>query len=159
MHEVTDPMARKSRSQRFQPLQKLVERKEETAAKQLGLARRKLAEAEQRLLELRRFREEYCRQLQQSGQQGLDGRRLQSFQQFLSQLDVAIGQQQEQIESCRLDCERETRHWESCHREQRILQKTVARFRGEEQRQARRREQKLEDDQTTGRYARKRKDF
>jgi len=150
-------MPRKSRSQRFKPLQRLVDRKEETAAKQLGLARRKLAEAEQRLLELRRFREEYCRQFQQSGQQGLDGRRLQSFQQFLSQLDIAIGQQQQQIESCRLDCERESRQWESCHREQRILQKTVERLRGKERQHARRREQKREDEQTTSRFSRKRK--
>ncbi len=148
-------MVRKPRSERFRPLQRLAERKEEAAARQLGIARRKLAEAEQRLNELRRFREEYCRQLQESGQQGLDGRRLQSFQQFLSQLDTAIGQQQQQLESCRVACERESHHWKNCHREQRILEKTMERFRNEEQRRARRREQKLEDDQTTSRHTRK----
>ncbi len=148
-------MARKTRSERFAPLQRLAERKEEAAARALGIARRKLAEAEQRLLELRRFREEYCRQLHNSGQQGLDGRQLQSFQQFLAQLDTAIGQQQSVIEQCRNDCADRTRHWEGCHREQRILDRTIDRFRHQEQRETRRREQKLEDEQTTGRHTRK----
>ncbi len=147
-------MARKPRSERLAPLQRLAERKEEAAARALGIARRKLAEAEQRLLELRRFRDEYCRQLQNSGQQGLAGRQLQSFQQFLAQLDAAIGQQQTVIEQCRNDCDTQTRQWEGRHREQHILDKTVDRFRTREQRETRRREQKLEDEQTTNRHTR-----
>ncbi len=150
-------MTRKPRSERFRPLQRLADRKEEAAAKQLGLARRRLAEAEQRLLELRRFREEYCRQLQASGEQGIDGRRLRAFQQFLTQLDTAIGQQQGVIARCRDECDQRSREWQGCHREQRIMAKTVERFRQTERHESRRREQKIEDEQITARHPRRKR--
>jgi len=135
------------RSKRFMPIQRIARHGEDQAAQQLGKSRKALTEQEMRLQELVAYREEYAQQFHLTGQGGLDGRQLQSYQSFLSQLDIAIEQQKQQIIQAQQNCEDHRHDWQKKHTHSEVLDSAVKRIKVQEQRTERRQEQRNSDEQ------------
>lgn len=135
------------RSRRFQPIQRLAKHGEDQAAQQLGQSKKVLSDQEQRLQELTLYRDEYAQQFHQSGQGGLDGRQLQSYQSFLNQLDVAIEQQKLQILQAQKNCDEHRLDWRQKHTHSEVLDSAVKRIKVQEQRIEQRQEQRNNDEQ------------
>lgn len=140
-------MSRK-KSERWQSLRKIVDQHEQLAARSLGQSQGNLNQQQQRLQELLQFREDYHRQFQQSGAQGMDGTTLQTFQHFLLQLDQAIAQQRQALAAAEHDCELKRDNWQDKHKTTRIYDKTIERFVSQEQRVQSRKEQRENDDRS-----------
>lgn len=136
----------KKKSDRWQALRKIADQFEQRAARSLGQSQGNLSQQRQRLEELQRFRQEYNQQFVQTGSRGMDGATLQSFQQFLLQLDQAIAQQQRTVAAAELDCDSKRDVWQDKHKTTRIYDKTIERFVTQEQRIQSRKEQRENDD-------------
>ncbi len=118
----------KPKSERFKVLQKLAGRYENIAARDLGLSVGNLDAQRSRLIELQKFRDEYTQQFNVSGMSGLNSMAMQSFQQFISQIDVAIQQQKQTILFAEQDHQKKKHNWEDKHKETRIYDKTIEKF-------------------------------
>ena len=118
----------KPKSERFKVLQKLAGRNESLAAQDLGLSVGNLDAQRSRLFELQKFREEYTQQFYQSGTSGITSTAMQSFQQFISQIDVAIKQQTQTVSLAEQDHQSKKHKWEDKHKKTRIYDKTIERF-------------------------------
>lgn len=140
-------MTRK-KSERWQSLRKIADQYEQLAARSLGTSQGNLGQQQHRLDELLRFRQDYNRQFQQSGAQGMDGATMQSFQRFLVQLDQAIAQQRQTVAAAEQDCEHKRHAWQDKHRTTRIYDKTIERFVAQEQHKEDRKEQRETDDRS-----------
>ena len=128
------------------PLKDLARRNEEYAARQLGLSRQTLLECQSRLDQLSSFRMEYIQQMQQAGNAGINGQQLQTFQQFISQLDFAINQQKQRIAVAEMNCHNQTRQWQEKHQKTEALNKAIDRMQFQERRNQLRKEQREQDE-------------
>ena len=140
-------MSRK-KSERWQLLRKIADQYEQRAAQLLGKSQGNLAQQQQRLEELQRYRSEYQQQFLQAGTQGMDGATVQAFQRFLVQLDQAIVQQQRTLLAAERDRDNKRVDWQDKHKTTRIYDKTIERYTDQEQRQAARKEQREQDDRS-----------
>jgi len=136
----------KPKSERFKVLQKLAGRHEDLAAQKLGLSVGNLEAQRSRLIELQKFREEYTQQFYQSGSSGINSIAMQSFQQFIAQIDVAIQQQKQTVGLAEQDHSHKKHTWVGKHKETRIYDKTIERFVETEQNEIEKREQVEIDD-------------
>lgn len=84
-----------SRAKRLQPVVEMAEKAEREAARQLGHCQGLVGQAEAKLGELERFRGDYQQQWISEGSKGVSGQWLMNYQRFLSQLETAVGQQQQ----------------------------------------------------------------
>lgn len=134
------------RSRRFQPIQRLAKHSEDQAAQELGKAQQYLSDQEQRLQELTAYRDEYAQQFHITGQAGLDGRQLQSYQSFLNQLNSAIEQQKQQIFQAQEQCNSRRHDWRQQHTHTEVLESAVKRIKAQEQNVERRLEQRNSDE-------------
>jgi len=142
-------MARR-KSQRFEILQKLASKYEDIAAQALGKSVSNVDAQKARLAELKQFREEYTQQFYASGVEGISGATIQSYQNFIRQLDLAIEQQIRTVFAAESDQTQKKDVWQGKHRTTRIYQKTKDQFSAKEQKEQDRREQKELDDRTHG---------
>ena len=140
-------MARR-KSQRFELLQKLAGKYEEIAARDLGKSASNLDAQKARLTELKQFREEYIQQFHSSGAEGISGAAIQSYQNFIRQLELAIEQQTQTVLAAETDQANKKHIWEGKHRTTRIYEKTKDQFAAKEQKDKERREQKELDDRS-----------
>ena len=136
----------KKKSDRWQALRKIADQYEQRAARSLGQSQGNLSQQRQRLEELLHFRQEYNQQFMATGSRGMDGTTLQSFQQFLQQLDQAIAQQRRTVAAAELDCDNKRGLWQDKHKTTRIYDKTIERFVNQEQRTQARKEQRENDE-------------
>jgi len=136
----------KRKSERFKILQKLAGKYEELAAQSLGKSVGNLDAQKARLSELEKFREEYTQQFQAAGAEGISGSAIQSYQNFISQLGVAIEQQRQTVFSAEIDKSQKKDVWQDKHRTTRIYDKTIEKFSTKEQKDKDRREQKEQDE-------------
>jgi len=116
------------KSKRFKVLQKLAGRYEDLAVQDLGVSVGNLDAQRSRLSELKKFRDEYTQQFYQTGAAGINSSAMQSFQQFISQIDVAITQQQQTVLFAERDHQAKKHNWEGKHRKTKIYDKTIERF-------------------------------
>lgn len=144
-----------TRTQRIQPVQRVVDDREKESAKAVALARAKLAEAEAKLAELGRYREDYHRGFQKEAAGGASGLRLRDFRLFLARLDEALRQQQQLVLRARGEVEHQTRLWIESQRRAKALGIVVDKWRGEERRAAERQDQRETDERAAGMAARK----
>ena len=135
------------RSRRFQPIQRMAKHGEDQAAQRLGLSNKALSDQELRLQELIAYRDEYAQQFHQTGQGGLDGRQLQSYQSFLNQLDIAIEQQKQQILNAQQNCDEHRLEWRQKHTHSEVLDSAVRRIKVQEQHNEQKQEQRNNDEQ------------
>jgi flagellar protein FliJ len=135
-----------TRSERLKPIQRLNMSRENDAARALGHSVQLLQQHEQRLHELRQYRDEYDRQIQELGQNGVIASRLQQMQRFLNNLNLAIAQQQEIVEKARQQQEQQRHSWQRAHNKSQVMDNVAERYRRDEQYQANKRDQKENDE-------------
>ncbi len=135
-----------TKSDRLKPMQRLNESREKDAARALGHSVQSLQQQEQRLLELRQYRDEYDRQIEELGKNGVLASRLQQMQRFLQNLSLAIGQQEMIVEQARHEQERKRHSWQNAHSKSQVLDNVAERYRRDEQYHANKREQKENDE-------------
>ncbi len=135
-----------TKSDRLKPVQRINESREKDAARALGNSVQTLQQHEQRLAELRQYREEYDQQVQQMGANGMLASRLQQMQSFLHNLNQVIKQQQQIVEAARREQEVKRRSWQQAHGKTQVMDKVIDRYRADEQYQANKREQKENDE-------------
>lgn len=135
-----------NRSQRMKPVQRVAERREETAAKELGDAQNYLKQQQERLTELRSYHAEYVRNFETLGSNGIGVVQFHQYQQFLASLGKAIEQQGRMVEQATQVCEQKRRQWQVARGKSKSLDKVVERMASEERYHEGRREQ-LESDE------------
>ena len=129
------------KSKRLQPVVKVAESREQQAARALGQAQSRQADAEQRLAELQGYREDYIARFHAAGARGMGAVRMEDYQKFLHKLAMAIEQQKQVIAQAQQVVEEKRRLWHVSRSKKQMLGNVVSRYQAEEQRLADRKEQ------------------
>lgn len=124
----------------------MAERAEREAAVQLGRCQGVLNQAQSKLGELEHYRGDYQQQWISEGQRGVSGQWLMNYQRFLSQLEVAIGQQRQALDRHRDNLDKVREAWQQRHARLEGLRKLVQRYLDEARQAEDKREQKLLDE-------------
>lgn len=135
-----------TRSERLAPVQRVFGQAEQKRARDLGESQQRLAAAEQKLQDLREYRQDYERSFQQRAKAGQPVTALRDFQVFLARLDQAIEQQGQIVEAARADVAGRTTQWQSAARQVKAVDSVVGRWKDEERRAGDRRDQKDTDE-------------
>jgi len=135
-----------TRTERMEPVQRVMDDSERKHAQRLADAQRRLAEAEQKLVELQRYHLEYAQSFGRQAAAGATGLMLRDYQAFLGRLSEAVRQQAQFVSRAREDVAAETHHWQSAAVRARALGTVVERWRGEERRVEDRLEQRETDE-------------
>lgn len=138
-------MAQK-RSQRLEPVVKLAENREQEAARALGDAQSSLAQAEEKLQELKTYREEYVQRFHANGAVGMSAVQMGDYRLFLSKLSRAIEQQAELVEQAAATVAQQRQQWFSQRGKVKMLDNVVSRYQADEQRVSDRKEQREQDE-------------
>lgn len=140
-----------AKSDRFQPMQRISESREDSAARALGDSNRAVQAEEQRLVELEQYRDEYHRYVHERGAAGVTAGKLQELHRFLANLNQAIEQQRQVVDMARQERENKRLSWQQVHGKKQALNKAVERYREDEQSAANKREQKEIDEHAQSR--------
>lgn len=95
----------------LQPLHDLANNRVEAATRQLAALKQQWQLQEDKLKQLYAYQAEYRQRLHHTLTQGVDMTRMRDFQVFLHKLDIAIRQQQVEIERARMRWENGQRAW------------------------------------------------
>lgn len=125
-----------TKSKRFQPIAELAEQDQQAAAKTMRTSEQTLKAYTMRLEELETYREQYLQRFVSEGTGGVQAHQLKDYRVFLANLELAIDQMKEQINSARARHRQDTDDWCSRHRRSRALDKALTRFAGEERARA-----------------------
>ncbi len=134
------------RSQRLEPVVKVAENREQQAARSLGDSQSALKQAQQRLDELKNYREEYIQRFHANGAVGMSAVQMGDYRLFLSNLSRAIEQQTGLVQQAAAVVEQQRQQWFTHRGKVKMLGNVVSRFQTEEQRVVDRKEQ-LEQDE------------
>jgi flagellar FliJ protein len=134
------------RSQRLAPVQRVVDDVERRLAQSLAAIERRLAEADDKLLELTRYRSEYEQQFRARVAGGMGVAELRDYQAFLARLNEAIRQQQAVVQRMRIERDAERERWRTAAQRAEAVGNLVERWQIEERRVADLREQREIDE-------------
>ena len=134
------------RAQRLLPVIDMAQTAEREAAGVLRQYQAALQNAQQQLHNLQQYRDDYQQQWIDKGQTGVSGQWLMNYQRFLSQLEVAIEQQQKSVAWHENNLHTAQTTWQQAYARLEGLRKLVQRYREEAQKAADKQEQKLLDE-------------
>ena len=134
------------RAQRLLPVIDMAQTAEQEAAAKLRQYQAALQQAQQQLQNLEHYRDDYQQQWIDKGQAGVSGQWLMNYQRFLSQLEVAIEQQQKSLAWHESNVRSSQTVWQQAYARLEGLRKLVQRYREEAQKAADKQEQKLLDE-------------
>lgn len=134
------------KSRRIQPVVRVAENHQQQAARALGGAQVVLTQAEQRLQELRIYRDEYVRRFQAAGAVGMGAARMADYRRFLHSLSQAIEQQMQVVALAEQEVEVQRRQWYTRRGKVKMLGNVMARYVSDEQREADKKEQVEQDE-------------
>lgn len=132
------------RSRRLMPIARIADHQEQAAAREFGRLQASLAAQEKRLEEMRAWWREYADGLER--QPGRGSALMREGRLFLAQLNEAIERQKGVVEAARRDLEAARARWLASRMDHEALEKVLARARDEEDRVARRSEQREQDE-------------
>ncbi|MPQ67487.1 MULTISPECIES: flagellar export protein FliJ [unclassified Pseudomonas] len=135
-----------SRAARLAPVVDMAENTERTAVQRLGYFQGQVRVAQSKLEDLERFRLEYQEQWIQRGSLGVSGQWLLGYQQFLTQLDTAVGQQRQSLAWHQNNLDKAREAWQQAYARVEGLRKLVQRYVDEARHLEDKREQKLLDE-------------
>ena len=135
-----------SRSDRFHPIKEIADSREKSAGSIVAHAQALLQEREQKLEQLKRYREDYAER-NEAMIGTLDSLRLQNYRAFLARLGEAIRQQEQAVQVAREDYERKRDAWRERKVEANALGQAIERFQSEERRVQDNREQQRDEEQ------------
>jgi flagellar FliJ protein len=134
---------------RLEPVHDIAESAERSCAARLAGMEQRLREAQQRELELRRYRAEYQSALEARLLAGATVQNLRDYQVFLARLTAAVGAQQSQCAQLAEDCERERQQLLAAIQRRQVLGKVIARVHQEEKRMRDQQQQRDQDEQAS----------
>ena len=134
------------RIQRLLPVVDMAQTAEREATAKLNQYQNALQKAQQQLQNLQQYRDDYQQQWIDKGQSGVSGQWLMNYQRFLSQLEVAIEQQQKSLAWHENNVRSSQTLWQQAYARLEGLRKLVQRYREEAQKAADKQEQKLLDE-------------
>jgi flagellar protein FliJ len=132
-----------SRADRLQPVVDLAAEKAEEATRMLATQQRAVADAEQQLVELRRYRNEYAEM-----PSGIGVAELLNRQQFLQKIDMAIVQQLGEVQRRERALERARTDWSEARGRAKALDSVTTKYREQERKSQDRREQEQADERS-----------
>ncbi|KUM02469.1 flagellar export protein FliJ [Chromobacterium subtsugae] len=139
-------------SGKYQLLIHLAEERQQAAAERMSLAQNRLNEARARLEQLDAFREEYRQRLVGGGGKGMSIVQYQDFHRFLSRLDEAMIQQQQDLDRCTQRFVMERQAWQMEYKKLKAYEKLLQREQEREAREEARRQQKQTDEFATRQF-------
>ena len=139
-------MAANSRAARLAPVVEMAEEAERKAVQRLGQFQQQVTQAQAKLSELERFREDYQQQWINRGGQGVNGSWLLNYQRFLGQLETAMNQQRQSLTWHQNNLDNARQVWQQAYARVEGLRKLVQRYLDEARRAEDKREQKLLDE-------------
>ncbi len=134
------------RSERLDIVQQAAARTEKERAERVALAEKHLAEMEQKLAALEKYRAEYEAGFAARAGAGFGAVAVRDFQTFLARLGEALIQQKEVVASAQKALEAERDHWREAAQRTHVVENLVERWQGEESRAANRRDQNISDE-------------
>jgi flagellar FliJ protein len=135
-----------SRAKRLAPVQGVIEADEQRLAQSLAGLQRRVSDAENKLLELERYRGEYQQGLAQRAGLGIEVTQLRDYQAFLGRLTEAIRQQQAVVQRARAERDAEQLRWQQAARRVKAIDHVAEQWQAEERRAAEQREQRDSDE-------------
>ena len=134
------------RSERLDIVQQAANRTEKERAERVALAEKHLAEMQQKLAALEKYRGEYEAGFAAKAGAGFGAASVRDFQTFLARLGEALDQQKELVAAARraLDAERDS--WREAAQRAHVVETLTERWQGEELLQANRRDQNMSDE-------------
>lgn len=144
----------KRRSERLKIVLQMEERREEEAREAMQTALQAYEREQARLSDLTQYHTDYENQARQQRQGPQTGQQLIGWQQFISQVNQAIAQQQAQVERLRSRVDQHRELWRAAWEKREAMDRHIRQCRLQEQQDADRREQKVVDEAVNLRYAR-----
>lgn len=135
-----------SRGDQLDLVQQVASRTERERAEHLAEAERNAIEAEQKLVALERYRNEYEEQLAQRGAGGVDISGVREFQAFLARLGEALVAQREVLAAARANREKMLNSWREAAQRAQVVQTLADRWQNEVRREEDRRDQRENDE-------------
>ena len=139
-------MVANSRAARLAPVVEMAEEAERKAVQRLGQFQQQVTQAQAKLSELERFREDYQQQWINRGGQGVNGSWMLNYQRFLGQLETAMNQQRQSLTWHQNNLNNARQVWQQAYARVEGLRKLVQRYLDEARRAEDKREQKLLDE-------------
>jgi len=134
------------RSDRLEPVQKVVDDTERRLAEHLAASERLLAACEQKLVELTGYRDDYTKGFAHRAGKGIGAREMMDYQAFMSRLNEAINQQTDIVERACADRDVQRKRWQEAAQRSKALTHVIENWEQQELREVARREQ-IESDQ------------
>ena len=139
----------------LQPLHDLASSRVEAATRQLAALKQQWQLQEDKLVQLRSFLAEYRQRLHDAQTQGLDMNRIRDFHVFLHKLDLAIRQQQVEIDHAKMRWENGQRAWMEERRKLKTYDVLKTRHQSKEAQRDARIEQREQDEHARKSHAQK----
>ena len=140
------------RSERFKPIHNLAQQSEDVAAQTLGKIQRELSNHHLKLSELMKYYQEYTERFNQQAEKGMSITQVQSYQKFISQLEVAIVEQKKHINRVSETCDSSRADWTVERQKSQVLEKVINRCKKQEQKIHNRKEQSRTDEFVANRF-------
>lgn len=134
------------RSQRLDIVQQAAARTEKERAERVALAEKHLAEMQQKLAALEKYRAEYEAGFAARAGAGFGAVEVRDFQTFLARLGEALTQQKELVMGARRALDAERDQWREAAQRTHVVESLVERWQGEETRAENRRDQNMSDE-------------
>lgn len=145
------------RSDRFKPIHSLAQKHENMAAQTLGKIQRELSEHHSKLTELMMYYQDYTTRFNEKAIKGMNIIQVQSYQKFISQLEIAISQQKKHIKRVSEACDSSRAEWTAERQKTQVLEKVMTRYIKQEQQIHNRQEQRLSDEHVSNQFWHKNK--
>ncbi len=145
------------RSERFKPLHNLAQQSEDVAAQTLGKIQRELSNHHLKLSELMKYYEDYTQRFNEQAANGMSIIQVQSYQKFISQLEIAITEQKKHIAHIKEACDSSRADWTTERQKTQVLEKVMTRYQKQEQQILNRQEQRRSDEHVANQFWHKNK--
>ena len=135
----------------LQPLLDLAQDHTDVAARKLGMLKAKWQDAEEKLRQLKSYREDYQARLSRGTKMGMQANSIKDFHLFLGKLDLAIRQQSEEVEGCRKSWEGGLHEWQAKQRRLKAFDTLSQRHLSSERKREDKQEQREQDELSVNR--------
>jgi flagellar FliJ protein len=140
------------RSDRIKPIHNMAQQSEDVAAQTLGKIQRELSEHHLKLSELMQYYQDYTARFNEQAVKGMSITQVQSYQKFISQLEIAIREQKKHISRTTEACDSSRADWTVERQKTQVLEKVITRYQKQEQKISNRQEQRRSDEFVANRF-------
>lgn len=137
----------------LQPLLEIMQNRADEATRRLGQLIAAEQNAKSKLQMLEQYRSEYADRLRDAAAQGLTPLALRNYQEFLARIDQAIEQQAAAVQFSEKETFHGQAHWQAQNKQLKAIDTLAQRHDAREREREGKREQKLQDEFSSRKYA------